>query len=103
MPGSVQSLVQARTDRLDPADKKALQAASVLGQRFAPDAWPSARPPGRPPELSGAPPGAAAPGEAFLFAHALVRDAVYDTLLKSRRRALHRRAAEWFAERDPVL
>ncbi|HEX6015351.1 MAG TPA: adenylate/guanylate cyclase domain-containing protein [Geminicoccaceae bacterium] len=31
VPGSVQSLVQARLDRLDPADKTALQAASVLG------------------------------------------------------------------------
>ena len=38
MPGSVQSLVQARLDRLDPADKAALQAASVLGQRFDRDA-----------------------------------------------------------------
>ena len=34
VPGSVQSLVQARMDRLDPPDKLALQAASVLGQRF---------------------------------------------------------------------
>ena len=39
----------------------------------------------------------------YLFAHALIRDAVYDGLLKSRRRELHRRAAAWFAERDPVL
>ena len=30
-------------------------------------------------------------GEGFLFAHALIRDAVYDTLLKARRRELHRR------------
>ena len=34
VPGSVQNLVQARIDRLDPGDKLALQAASVLGQRF---------------------------------------------------------------------
>jgi tetratricopeptide (TPR) repeat protein len=39
----------------------------------------------------------------FLFAHALIRDAVYDTLLGARRRELHRRAAEWFATRDLVL
>ena len=38
MPGSVQNLVQARLDRLEPEDRQALQAASVLGQRFAPDA-----------------------------------------------------------------
>ena len=44
-------------------------------------------------------------GGSWLFAHALVRDAVYDILLKGRRRELHRRAAAWFAEagRDPVL
>ena len=104
VPGSVQNLVQARLDRLDAADKAALQAASVLGQRFgrkalghlldrrdyAPDRLVAhflVRP----------------QGEVFLFAHALIRDAVYDTLLKSRRRELHRRAAGWFAGRDPAL
>ena len=39
----------------------------------------------------------------FRFAHALVRDAVYELLLKQRRRDLHRRAADWFADRDPIL
>jgi tetratricopeptide (TPR) repeat protein len=38
--------------------------------------------------------------DSFLFTHALIRDAVYDGLLRSRRRALHRRAADWFASRD---
>jgi class 3 adenylate cyclase len=37
VPDSVQSLVQARLDHLTPADRQALQAASVLGQRFALD------------------------------------------------------------------
>src|SRR5271169_5934378 len=41
--------------------------------------------------------------DVFLFTHALIRDAIYDTLLRSRRRELHRRAAEWHADRDPVL
>jgi class 3 adenylate cyclase len=35
VPGTVQSLVQARMDLLAPPDKRALQAASVFGQRFA--------------------------------------------------------------------
>jgi len=35
VPGSIQSLVQERIDRLAAADKTAVQAASVLGQRFA--------------------------------------------------------------------
>ena len=37
VPGSVQSLVQARMDQLEPADKQALLAASVFGQRFSLD------------------------------------------------------------------
>ena len=34
LPGSIQSLVLARMDRLDAPDKRAAQAASVLGQHF---------------------------------------------------------------------
>ena len=104
VPGSVQSLMQARMDRLDPADRAALQAASVLGQRFERDvvAHLLGRT-GYDPERLVTHLLVRPEGEAFLFAHALIRDAVYDTLLKSRRRELHRRAADWFAQRDPVL
>ena len=35
IPGSIQSLVQARLDCLAPRDKDALRAASVIGQRFS--------------------------------------------------------------------
>jgi class 3 adenylate cyclase/tetratricopeptide (TPR) repeat protein len=104
VPGSVQSLMQARVDRLDPADKAALQAASVLGQRFEREVV--AHLLGRKdydPERLVTHLLVRPEGEAFLFAHALIRDAVYDTLLKSRRRELHRRAADWFVQRDPVL
>ena len=38
VPASVQSLVQARMDQLGQQEKQVLQAASVFGQRFAPDA-----------------------------------------------------------------
>ena len=104
IPGSVQSLVQARLDRLEEADKAALQAASVLGQQFNRDVLeyilkrsefnpePLVR------NLLIRP-----QGENFLFGHALIRDAVYDSLLKRRRRELHRRAAEWFAGKDLLL
>ena len=107
VPGSIQSLVQERIDRLDPADKAAVQAASVLGQGFVnsaltylldrPDYVPEhlvSRLLVRPQQTS---------GEVFLFTHVLIRDAIYDTLLRSRRRELHRRAAEWYADQDPVL
>jgi tetratricopeptide (TPR) repeat protein len=42
-------------------------------------------------------------GAGFLFAHALVQEGVYSSLLKARRRELHRRAADWFRESDPLL
>ncbi|MCK1642133.1 AAA family ATPase [Bradyrhizobium sp. 157] len=104
IPGSIRSLVQARLDRLALPDKRALQAASVLGQRFTAEAlaalldqpwWNCAdlvrhrlvRP----------------QGDNFLFAHALILEGVYDTLLRSRRRELHRRAADWFRSRDLTL
>ena len=105
VPGSVQSLVQARVDRLDPADKAALQAASALGQRFDRDALGHmlGREDYAPERLVERRLLRAQDGATFLFAHALVRDAVYDSLLKSRRRELHRAAAAWFAGRDAVL
>ena len=104
VPGSIQSLVQARLDRLDAADKTALQAASVLGQRFDREALAHVHgqhnyaPERLLTNLMVRP-----QGEEFLFAHALIHDAIYDGLLNSRRRDLHRRAAEFFASRDAVL
>jgi tetratricopeptide (TPR) repeat protein len=104
VPASVQSLVQARLDHLSPADRQALQAASALGQRFTADALG---------HLLGQPTHDCADlvrhllvrsiGDELLFAHALIRDGVYDSLLRSRRAALHLRAAAWFATRDAGL
>ena len=45
--------------------------------------------------VDGAPPTAA-----YRFKHALIRDAAYDSLLKSRRQALHRRAADALVAAD---
>ena len=104
IPGSVQSLVLSRMDRLEAADRQALQAAAVLGPQFSLDALRHiladrayicrnliehilVRP----------------AGDDFLFAHALIRDGAYSSLLKARRRELHGRAAQWFDGRDPVL
>jgi class 3 adenylate cyclase/tetratricopeptide (TPR) repeat protein len=104
VPGSVQSLVQARLDHLSAPDKRAVQAAAIFGQRFALDAL---RHLVQDPRYDCAvlverflvrP-----VGGGFLFSHALIRDAVYDTLLRTRRRELHRRAAAWFAQRDLTL
>ena len=42
-------------------------------------------------------------GQGYMFNHALIHEAVYASLLRSRRHELHLRAAAWFAARDPVL
>ena len=104
LPGSIQALVHTRMDRLAAEDKAALQAASVLGQRFAMDALRHLL------DRAGYDPRLlvenflirADSGE-FMFCHALIRDGAYASLLHKRRRALHARAAEWFASRDGVL
>ncbi len=103
-PNSVQSLVQARMDQLDPADKQALLAAAVFGQRFSLDGLrylidrPDYRGTALIEQMLVRP-----QGDVFLFAHALIRDAAYDMLLKASRRALHRRAAAWFEGQDAAL
>ena len=104
VPASIQSLVLARMDRLGQRDRQAFQAAAVIGQRFdlallrhlvdTPDyvcdglignalVFPE--------------------GDDFLFAHALIQEGAYSSLLRSRRRELHRQAAEWFADQDLTL
>ena len=104
VPGSVQSIVLSRMDSLEPLAKQALQAASVIGQRFPLDLLRHlidstqytcdvlvdhllARP---------------QDGD-FQFTHALIRDGVYSSLLRSKRRELHQKAAAWFADRDTTL
>jgi hypothetical protein len=98
VPASVQSLVLARMDRLAPRDRQAFQAAAVIGQRFA---LALLR------RLIGASDyacdGLVGNAEDYLFAHALIQEGAYASLLRSRRRELHLQAAEWFADRDLTL
>ncbi|TCK36334.1 tetratricopeptide repeat protein [Paraburkholderia sp. BL8N3] len=104
VPASIQSLVLARMDRLPAPDRQAFQAAAVIGQRFGLELLR---------KLVDAPDyvcdGLVAnalvlpEGDDFLFAHALIQEGAYSTLLRARRRELHRRAADWFAASDPVL
>jgi class 3 adenylate cyclase/tetratricopeptide (TPR) repeat protein len=104
VPASVQSLVLGRADRLPPGEKRALQAASVLGQRMPLEALR---------HLIGDPAYGALrlidqqfvrrEGSELAFVHVLMRDGVYRSLLKARRKELHRAAADWYGERDPPL
>ncbi len=105
LPDSIQGIVQARIDNLAPTDKQALQAASVLGQRFSLAALR---------HLCGDEQRSctalirhqlvrALEDDEYLFAHALVHEGVYASLLRSNRQALHARAAAFFAGRHLAL
>ena len=104
VPASVQSLVLGRADRLPAAEKRALQAASILGQRVP---LPVLR------HLLGEPAYEAnrlidqqflrQDSAGLAFVHALMREGIYGSLLKARRRELHRAAAAWYDRRDLPL
>jgi class 3 adenylate cyclase/tetratricopeptide (TPR) repeat protein len=104
MPATLQSLVTARMDRLPSRDRRAIQAASVLGQRFDRKALCHlAEDPGYDCTRLIDDRLAQPAGDALLFAHALIQEGIYASLLTPRRRALHVRAADWYAEKDPTL
>jgi tetratricopeptide (TPR) repeat protein len=104
LPHSLQGVILARLDSLAEADRRALQAASVLGQRFVQDDLRS---------LLGSADYSCQPmihrrllrpdGDGYLFAHSLIRDGVYASLTRDRRRELHLKAATRFTDREPVL
>jgi class 3 adenylate cyclase/DNA-binding SARP family transcriptional activator len=103
IPDSVQALLAARIDALDPDEKAALQAASVIGRVF----W--AGPVGE--LLGGGQPdwatledrdfirrrsGSSMAGESeYAFKHALTREVAYASLLKAKRARLHAGFAGW--------
>jgi class 3 adenylate cyclase/tetratricopeptide (TPR) repeat protein len=113
LPPTIQALLAARLDRLDPAARAAVGAAAVVGREFWGDAVAAL--------LSGqdaqAVPRLLADLErrrlvmpqpttlesetGYAFTHALVRDAAYEGLTKQDRAALHERVADWFEQRHP--
>ena len=104
IPPTLQQSLAARLDRLGPAREMA-QIGAVLGRNCA---YLPARRLRKADETALAGDGAwnglsdvdllfvegAPPQANYRFKHALIQDAAYDSLLKSRRQALHRRAAE---------
>ena len=99
LPASVQSLLAARVDRLASADRALLQAAAVIGRRFDPDLLAVVTGASGDIDLS------LAAMQAldlvhredktadYIFKHALVRDAVYNSLLNTARSTLHLKIA----------
>ena len=107
VPDSIQTLLAARLDRLDDADRAVAQAAAVCGTSFTTDDVA---------ELMQADPSASLltlvrrelvrPGEAddpggagWSFRHSLIRDVAYGSLPKWRRAELHERLARRALER----
>ena len=106
LPASLQSLLTARVDRLSPRDRALLQAAAVIGRSFnslllaavaddageietrlaAMQALDLVHPEGKSGDYS--------------FKHALVRDALYQSLLTRSRAALHLKIAEITEQRS---
>lgn len=102
IPDSVQAVLAARIDLLSPADKAAVQAASVIGRSF----WAGAvrEMLGSEPDVGvleardfvrHAPASAFAGEREFLFKHALTRDVAYGSLADEQRARLHGAFAAW--------
>jgi class 3 adenylate cyclase len=104
VPATVQATIAARIDRLDPAAKRTLSAAAVIGSRFDPGLL----------ETLGIEPIVEDLVVAelidqvrftrqpeYVFHHPLIRTVAYESQLKSGRAELHRRVAVAIEARDP--
>jgi predicted ATPase len=94
LPASVQSVLTARVDRLSPNDRALLQAASVIGRRFDPLLLAVAVNDTDVDDRLAAMQSLdlvhrVAKSDDYSFKHALVRDALYQSLLSEARSALH--------------
>ena len=113
VPPTIQALLAARLDQLDPEDRSVLERGAVEGRVFHRSAVEALAP-----EASQVskrllalvrkelvrPDRTQLPGDdAFRFRHLLIRDAAYDALPKATRAQLHERFAEWLEERGPDL
>ena len=104
VPATLQATIAARIDRLDPAAKRTLSAAAVIGSKFSRDLLENL---GIEPVL-----GELVGGQfidqirftadpAYMFHHPLIHTVAYESQLKSDRVELHRRLAEAIGNRDP--
>ncbi|MEX0650483.1 MAG: AAA family ATPase, partial [Actinomycetota bacterium] len=108
VPDTVQALIAARLDSLDPAERVMLQAASVIGERFwrealdaiapgAPDLDVTLRALQRRGLIRRSSTSSIASEAELSFAHALIRDVAYGRLPRTVRSRLHRAVTVWLA------
>ena len=104
VPATVQATIAARLDRLDPAAKRTLSAAAVIGSRFSRDLLETL---GIDPVLEDLVGGEFIDQIRFtgqpeyVFHHPLVRTVAYESQLKSDRAQLHRQLAAAIEAHDP--
>jgi len=110
IPDNVQAVLTARIDRLPPEERRALQAASVLGRAFWPsavaalaglaeDAVQTAIAALISKELVVARPRSAIGGQPeYAFRHILTRDVAYGLLPKAQRQRAHAEALRWLED-----
>jgi len=113
-PSTLAGLIQSRIDSLSAQERRVLQAASVVGHQFWDAAVGSLEPSADAmlsslvrrdlivPRSTSTFPGT----RAYVFRHHLLHQVTYDTVLRAKRRELHRRAAEWLVasgHRDAFL
>ncbi len=105
MPATVQATIAARIDRLDPAAKRTLSAAAVIGSRFSLDLLETL---GIDPVLQDLVGGELIDQvrftgqQEYVFHHPLIRTVAYQSQLKSDRAELHRRLAAVIESRSPA-
>ena len=104
MPATVQATIAARIDRLDPAAKRTLSAAAVIGAKVSRDLLETL---GVEPVVEDLVRGqfldqiTFTADPEFVFHHPLIRTVAYESQLKSDRAELHRRLAAAIEARDP--
>ena len=111
IPATLHDSLTARLDRLGPA-KEIAQLAAVIGREFSYELLHAVAAMGEIQLQSGLEKLAdaeliyargIAPEATYQFKHALIQDAAYEVLLKSRRRELHRRVADTITEKFPAM
>jgi class 3 adenylate cyclase/tetratricopeptide (TPR) repeat protein len=113
VPPTLQALLAARLDQLEPSERTVLECGAVEGEVFHRGAVQAlaTEEEAVTPRLAAlvrkdlvTPQKAHIPGEdGFRFRHLLIRDAAYEALPKARRADLHERHASWLEERGTEL
>ena len=105
VPATVQAAIEARIDRLSPAAKRTLNAASVIGARFEAELLAALGIDAVFDELLSAElidQVRFTPSAEYAFRHPLIRAVAYESQLKSDRAQWHRRVAAAIESRDPA-